>query len=224
LEVPKRTGRIHPEDRERIARERAACIERRRSDWTYEYRAVLPDGMVRYLEGRSRLFYLASGSLERIRGTTIDVTERHNLRQSLIEHSTQLERSNEELQRFAYVVSHDLKEPVRSIGVMAELFLMRNLTTLDTESQELLEYVTRSSQRMKQLIEDLLELSRTGSRAPPTAAELTEADVSDAENFAVDGLHGIIAECGASITCDPMPVVRANESQLVRVFRLTGQS
>ena len=71
--------RMHPTDRDRVNQERAACIRQRKSDWKYEYRATLPDGGIRWIEGRSRMFLSKTGSLERIVGASIDVTERRDL-------------------------------------------------------------------------------------------------------------------------------------------------
>ena len=79
--------------------------------------------------------------------------------QVLIEHSLDLARSNEELERFAFTVAHDLQEPLRSIEAMTQLFLERNKSKLDTDSAHLLDFVVSSAERMKRLIHDLLEFA-----------------------------------------------------------------
>jgi PAS domain S-box-containing protein len=208
--------RIHPEDRERVARGRLSCIERQQSDWTYEYRAVLPDGSIRWLEGRSRLFFSESGSLERILGATIDITERRQLEQSLSERSEELSKANQELDRFAYIVSHDLQEPLRGITVMIELLLHRSATSLDPKSAELLGFVVKNAERMRHLIEDILDLARVGTGLP---AATSDVDVAAALQTAIEELAAAVNDSHARITFDPMPTIRANESQLVRLFR-----
>jgi PAS domain S-box-containing protein len=152
--------RMHPDDRETIKAERATCIRDRKSDWRYEYRAVLPNGGIRWIEGRSRLFFSKSGSIERIVGANIDVTERRELDQALAKRSEQLVRSNKELERFAYAVSHDLQEPLRGITAMTELFLERTRGALNEDSAHLLDFVLSSAGKMKRLIQDVLELGK----------------------------------------------------------------
>ena len=207
--------RIHSEDRERIVAERTACIESRQRDWKYEYRARMPDGSVRWLEGRSRLFFSASGDLTQILGVNIDVTERRNLEQTLREHSERLTRSNEELEWFAYAVSHDLKEPLRGITAMTELFLQRTHGNVDKESLDLLNVVLSSAERMRRLIQEILELARVNNASSNTSSEV---DAGSILHLAIRDLAQTIQESGAKISADSLPVVRANDAQLLRLF------
>ncbi|HEY6347556.1 MAG TPA: ATP-binding protein [Bryobacteraceae bacterium] len=207
--------RIHPGDRERIAAERAHHVERRLSDWKSEYRAILPDGKIRWMESRNRLFFSKSGILKRILGATIDVTERRELEESLRERSEQLARSNEQLERFAYSVSHDLQEPLRGVTAMTELFLSRVQGTLDEKSHKLLELVLSSADRMKRLIYDILQLARV-SGDPMHAMARVEARV--AVEAAIQDLREAIAESGARVHFDPLPAVCAHEGQLTQLF------
>jgi PAS domain S-box-containing protein len=208
--------RIHPDDRDRVTQERQSRIERQQPDWEWEYRAVLPDGSIRWMEGRSRLFFSKSGSLDRILGATIDITERRKLEQALRERSEQLVKANQELERFAYVVSHDLKEPLRGVTAMTELFLRRKRGSLDPESAEQLDFIIKNAQRMRQLISDVLDLARIGSDLPASTSEVNVASVLET---AIDELRGVIDQSLARIKVDPMPIVRANKNQLVRLFR-----
>jgi len=207
--------RIHPEDRERIKQDRWNCIARRAPDWKDEYRAVLPDGRIRWLESRSRLFYSERGSLKRILGATIDVTERRELEENLRERSEQLARSNQELERFASAVSHDLKEPLRGITAMTELFLSRARDTLDPDSLRMLHFVLSSAGRMKRLIQDILELALAGASGVERNAGVKAGAVFEA---AMQDLKEAIGESEARISAGPLPVVRANEAQLLRLF------
>src|SRR5579862_5975060 len=105
--------RIHPEDRQRVAEIRRQCIESQAREMTYVYRAALPDGEVRWIEGRSRLFFSPSGELLRIVGATIDVTQRESLERALRQTKDELLDSNTQLERYSHTVSHDLREPLR---------------------------------------------------------------------------------------------------------------
>ncbi|HLH43560.1 MAG TPA: ATP-binding protein [Bryobacteraceae bacterium] len=207
--------RIHPDDRDRIIRNRADSIQRRAADWKDEYRAVLPDGRIRWMESRSRLFYSSTGSLSRILGATIDVTERRELEEGLRERSDQLARSNQELERFAYAVSHDLKEPLRGITAMTELFLSRTRDSLDQDSLHMLGFVLSSAERMKRLIQDILELARAS--ADPGEPD-SEVDLGAILQAVIQDLREAIVESGARISADPLPSIRANEAQLLRLF------
>lgn len=206
--------RIHPEDRERIKQERWNSIARRAPDWKDEYRAVLPDGRIRWLESRSRLFYSERGSLKRILGATIDVTERRDLEEGLREQTEQLAHSNQELVRFASAVSHDLKEPLRGITAMTELLLERRRESLDADSLRMLGFVLSSAGRMKRLIEDILNLARAGGEVelnPGVKAGVVLETV-------LEDLREAIVESRARVSIDPLPAVRANEPQLLRLF------
>lgn len=207
--------RIHPADRQRIAQNRWNCIARRAPDWKDEYRAVLPDGRIRWLESRSRLFYTERGSLKRILGATIDVTDRRDLEEGLREQSEQLERSNQELVRFAYAVSHDLKEPLRGITAMTELFLSRARDSLDQDSLRMLNFVLSSAGRMKRLIQDILELALAGGNSIERSAGVKAGAVLET---ALQDLKEAIVESGARVSAGPLPAVRAIEAQLLRLF------
>src|SRR6266404_9671209 len=208
--------RMHPDDRDRIKAEREACIRERKSDWKYEYRAILPDGRIRWIEGRSRLLFSKDGSLERIVGANIDVTERRELEQAVAERSEQLTRSNKDLEQFAYAVSHDLQQPLRGITTMTELFLKRTRGTVDEESAHLLDFVLSSAERMNQLIHDVLELARTTPNPPEFGIEV---DTDALVRLALQELEESIHDSGAKISFASLPVIQANEGQLLRLFR-----
>ena len=208
--------RMHPTDRDRVNQERADCIRQLNSDWKYEYRATLPDGEIRWIEGRSRMFFSKAGSLERIVGASIDVTERRNLEQALAEHAEQLARSNADLEQFAYIVSHDLQAPLRGIGATTELHLRRARGTLDEESIHLLDFVITSADRMKRLIQNILELARATHDQLDTSIEV---DVGEVLKLAIRELQVSIRDPEARITVNSLPVIQADEGQLVRLFR-----
>ena len=207
--------RMHPEDRDRILAERSQCIARRDSEWRYEYRALMPDGGIRWIEGRSRLIFDDSGSLERIIGANIDVTEHREREQALTDESEQLMRINERFKRFSYTVAHDLKEPLRGITTMTELYLRRVDGTPDETSVQPLKMVLASAERMSRLIHDVLELA-VGSGTESEAN--VSVDSGAVLRITLQDIGAAIRESRAKVTFSSLPVVRCEEGHLLRVF------
>ncbi len=123
--------------------------------------------------------------------------------------------SNRELQQFAYIASHDLQEPLRMVTSYLQLLERRYRDELDQDAQEFIGFAVEGAQRMQQQIMDLLTYSRITSRGQPP----TPVDPATALAEAITRLELIIAETGAEICVGPMPVVRADPSQLAQVFQ-----
>ena len=133
-----------------------------------------------------------------------------------LEHKTrELTRSNEELQQFAYVASHDLQEPLRMISSYTQLLGRRYGERLDGDAQEFMAYIVDGAARMKQLIEDLLAYSRVGTRGK----EFQEIDSGASLARALANLRASQESSGAVITHDPMPHVLADGAQLAQIFQ-----
>jgi signal transduction histidine kinase len=133
----------------------------------------------------------------------------------LAERAKDLERSNMELQQFAYVASHDLQEPLRTISSFTQLLAKRYQDKLDDKAREFIQYTVDGSKRMQTLINDLLAYSRVG-----TQGKLLKAVRSDEIlDRVLKGLKLAIQESGAEITRDPLPAVLADEMQLSQLFQ-----
>ncbi len=126
-----------------------------------------------------------------------------------------LERSNAELERFAYVASHDLQEPLRMVSSYVELLAKRYDDKLDKDAREFIGYAVDGAKRMRMLINDLLAYSRIGTHGKPF--ERTDSEV--ALNKACDNLKRAIEENGAEVDNDPLPTVIADEVQLIQLFQ-----
>jgi light-regulated signal transduction histidine kinase (bacteriophytochrome) len=135
--------------------------------------------------------------------------------QSLQESQTELARSNAELERFAYVASHDLREPLRTITGFLGLLSRRHGWRLDDEGLEFLDHAVSGAKRMDALIAELLEYSRTGRGE--TAPEPT--DLAGAWSVAVRNLSVAITEANAEVTAGPLPVVLADRGEMVQVLQ-----
>jgi PAS domain S-box-containing protein len=127
----------------------------------------------------------------------------------------ELTRSNEELQQFAYVASHDLQEPLRMISSYTQLLGRRYGDRLDGDAKEFMAFIVDGAARMKQLIEDLLAYSRVGTRG----REFQSVDSGAALAKALANLRGAQEASGARITHDAMPRVHADGAQLTQLFQ-----
>lgn len=133
----------------------------------------------------------------------------------LEESKRELERSNAELERFAYIASHDLQAPLRSISSFIRLIEKRNGDHLDDESREYFGFVIGAAKNMKQLIDSLLDYSRVGSRP----LERKPVDLNEVCLEARRLLHGLIEQRCAKIHFDPLPTLEGDYRQLVRLFQ-----
>ncbi|MGQ0650450.1 MAG: sensor histidine kinase [Gemmatimonadaceae bacterium] len=130
------------------------------------------------------------------------------------ESDLELRRSNEELQRFAYVASHDLQEPLRTVASYVQLLERRYSAKLDSDGKEFIGFAVDGARRMQRLVEDLLVLSRVGSRG----LELVPMSADTALDAALNDLQLVIDESKAVITRAPLPRVRADARQLEQLF------
>jgi len=127
----------------------------------------------------------------------------------------ELTRSNEELQQFAYVASHDLQEPLRMVSSYTQLLVRRYGDKLDGDAKEFMEFIVDGAARMKQLIEDLLAFSRVGTRGRDFQKVASGAALSKA----LANLRGAQDASGAVVTHDAMPEVLADSVQLTQLFQ-----
>ena len=144
-----------------------------------------------------------------------DISERKAVERALQLHAKELERSNADLEQFAYVASHDLQEPLRMVTSFTQLLAKRYKGKLDSDADEFIAYIVDGATRMHRLINDLLAYARLGSRAAefvPTDCEAIFAD-------AVSNQESAIEENGATVTHDPLPTVMADRDQLSRLFQ-----
>ncbi|MEL6255520.1 MAG: tetratricopeptide repeat protein [Bacteroidota bacterium] len=129
-------------------------------------------------------------------------------------HNQQLAISNAELEQYAYVVSHDLKQPLRTIGSFAGLLERRYREVLDNEGKEYIDYITKGVKQMHQLLTDLLNYSRLDK-----ADGMEEVDLNESLNLSIENLREQIEETKAIIISDELPSITGNMSSQVLLFQ-----
>lgn len=145
----------------------------------------------------------------------VDISERKTMENTLRRALDELTRSNGELERFAYVASHDLQEPVRTLVGYAQLIRRRYDDHLDDDGRTFLSYIENGALRMRSLVQGLLTYSRLGAEA--ALPEPVDAGTSLAS--ALDNMAAMVREAGASIVAGRLPVVHAEPLQLMQVFQ-----
>jgi PAS domain S-box-containing protein len=146
---------------------------------------------------------------------TRDITERKKFEEHLVKTAEELRRSNDQLQQFGYVASHDLQEPLRMVASYTQLLATRYKGRLDSDADEFIDYAVDGCNRMQGLIQDLLAYSRSGTNEKA----LREISGENALKEAIANLRATIGESGAIVTHDSLPSITTDEVQLVQVFQ-----
>jgi PAS domain S-box-containing protein len=172
------------------------------------------------------------GTIQGIFAAARDVTERNRVEgevkkyrdhledlvkertESLKEYAERLKRSNDDLERFAYISSHDLQEPLRTMVAFTQLLERKYKGQMDSDADEYITYIINGGKRMQSLIQDLLEFSRVNTKGTELRPTDTTAVVDDTLSF----FHMKSHENGATVTYDPLPPVMADPTQLRQVF------
>lgn len=174
--------------------------------WTKNARAIP------YLFTASRVHYEGE---PRVIGTGFDITERVVAENNLKEAIRRLERSNKELEMFAYIASHDLQEPLRMVASYLQLLERRYREQLDEDAQVYINYAVDGANRMKVLINDLLDYSRINTKAMSAA----QVDCERLIGGILDLLQVRMQEAQAQISHSTLPTVFGDEKQLRLVFQ-----
>ena len=144
-----------------------------------------------------------------------EVAERKKAESMLEQALSDLKRSNTDLEQFAYIVSHDLQEPLRMVSSYMELLRRRYEGKLDHDADDFIGFAVDGASRMQTLIRDLLIYSRVGTRGKP----LTPTDCEDIFPQVLANLKLAIEDSGAVVTCNALPTLNADASQLIRLFQ-----
>ncbi len=173
-------------------------------------------------QGEERLISWHNAVLENDKGEIIatlssgeDITARKRAEEQLIQKTAELERSNAELEQFAAIVSHDLKEPLVSLGGFAQVLREKYKDRLDAKAQTLISHIINGSFRMERLIKDLLAYARVDT----TKKTFVALSCNTILGIVLSNLERAIEESGAVITVDELPTVAGEEMQLIQLFQ-----
>jgi PAS domain S-box-containing protein len=144
-----------------------------------------------------------------------DITGRKRMEQELRQRAEELKRSNEDLEQFAYVVSHDLQEPLRMVTQFLRLLNERYPDRLDQDGRDFIHFAVDGAERMSRLITDLLQFSRIGTQGK----KLEPVALAEVLKKAKENLGVAIAEASADVSAGPLPIVRGDPVQLVQLFQ-----
>ncbi len=144
-----------------------------------------------------------------------DITQRKQAQEMLERQTQELARSNAELEQFAWVASHDLQEPLRMVASYTQLLGKRYKGKLDSDADEFIEFAVDGAARMRRLINDLLELSRVGTRGK----DFQTTDCEAMYDRALVNLQALVEDSGALVTHDRLPTVMGDGTQLGQLFQ-----
>jgi signal transduction histidine kinase/GAF domain-containing protein len=180
------------------------------------------DGSDVFISGSSAPVYDSRGAIVASVALYIDVTEtvmtqrhRDRLLDDLEASSLNLKRSNDELQQFAYVASHDLQEPLRMVTAYLSLLDKKYGDQLDGKAQQYMKFAIEGGLRAKDLVRDLLEVARVDSQAKP----MSSTDMNDVMDKVCSNLGIQINEEHGTVSRDPLPTIMADRAQMTTLLQ-----
>jgi signal transduction histidine kinase len=162
---------------------------------------------------KDKLFMVVT-KIDRALKENRELREKKDREEKLANYARELERSNKELGEFAYLASHDLQEPLRMVGSFLQLLQQRYQDKLDSVANEYIYYAVEGASRMKRLISDLLNYSRTNREWL-----IEQIDIAGTIREALQNLTASVNDSGAMIHFENMPVLAADRSQMIQLFQ-----
>jgi PAS domain S-box-containing protein len=203
---------VLPEDRNLVEENSTKMLKGERS-LGYEFRILTKRAVVKWVvETVAPVYYQGRPATL---GNVMDTTEPKQAKEKLAQMVAEMGRSNTELEQFAYVVSHDLQEPLRMVASYTRLLAKRYQGRLDADADDFINYAVDGAERMRALLNDLLEYSRVGTRGKPFKLIWCE----DVLEKALTNLKVAIEDSRALVTHDYLPMLVADEGQLVQLLQ-----
>lgn len=203
---------VHPEDRERTIAYFHQCLAEQK-DFDYEYRVIHQQtGKVMHIVSRSRVEYAEDGTPLWLYGVKQDVTEQKEAEEAQ-RRAEQMEVKNREMEQFAYVASHDLQEPLRTIKSYVSLLQEDHYGQLGEEADLHINTITKAVDRMTRLIRELLTYSRLGQDR-----ERTRVDLNVLVTEVLEDLEAKIHETQAQIQVQPLPTLEVFDTEFHQLF------
>ncbi len=215
--------KVHPDDLHSMLEKRTRALNNSRDAyWDDEYRIIKSDGSFAYIYDKGYIIRDEKGKAIRMIGATQDITRRRAAEALLGELNTRLKKraaeltaSNIELERFAYVASHDLQEPLRMVSSFLQLFRKKYEGHIDETADKYIHYALDGAERMKKLILDLLTYSRVGS----DKSGYEEVNLNELLKEVCNLFDKEIRETDAQVEIHNLPKVNANKTQMFQLFQ-----
>jgi len=207
------TRHILPEHVETVQKAVKGLTERKEG-FELEYVIRTKSGKEKYVFTKVKPLVDKDGTVKKVVGITRDITNKKNSEKERERNIRELNRSNKELEEFAYVASHDMHEPLRKILTFSERIKGRFAGALGDDGKVYLDRIASSAENMRNLIDNLLEFSKV-SRG---ARSFTTCDLNDLLKNVISDQELRIEETGTTITCQTLPVVEAVPSEFRQLF------
>lgn len=203
--------KVHPDDVEKVKQAIAESFQTGRYASEFRYRTksgvkvVLSKGEVTFDESKKPLILI---------GTIQDITEQKKIEENLLNNAMELQRSNKQLEEFAFVASHDLKEPLRKIGLYSNIIMTTDWDTLSEKTKANIQKISDAAVRMQKLIEGILSYSSITAQSAKEQLSLEQL-----LKEALNNLEFKIKETGAIITSDGLPTAEVYSFQIQQLFQ-----
>lgn len=203
---------VHPDDLDKV-NQKFGQLFRQESTKPFSFRVYRKDGALRYFEINARAINSKNGEKVML-GITSDITVQVLAKKQMAEQNRILEANNQELMAFNYVASHDLQEPLRKIETFISRLNDKDRANLTESGKSYIDKMQRSAGRMRTLIEDLLQFSRT------TRAEkiYVKTDLNEVMAIVLEDMNSMVEEKSAKIIVSPLPTIEGIPFQLQQLF------
>ncbi|MFC2188516.1 PAS domain S-box protein [Fulvivirgaceae bacterium LMO-SS25] len=218
------SSKIHPEDQERIEADLTQVVANSTENiWKASYRYMRKDGEYVYVNDVGHIIRNREGEAIRMVGAMRDVTEDKKHQKLLVELNTELAKqakelanSNEELESFAYVVSHDLQEPLRMVTSFLQLLERKYNDLIDDRGKQYIHFAVDGASRMKTILIDLLEYSRVGNEK----GGIKDVNLNKVMESVLKNMRSTLESIPKSrIDWDELPTIKANQTEMVQLFQ-----
>ena len=206
--------RLTPTDSNKKEADQIMAVLKKGQIWEGEFQVQKKDGTIFPVRIANSPIYDEDNLLSGIIGISTDITQEVENKELLTQYTHELERSNEELEQFAFIASHDLQEPLRMISSFMDQLKRKYGNELDEKAHQYIHFATDGAKRMKEIILDLLEYSRANK---PTEGK-EEVDLNEVFTEYKLLRNKIISEKSAKITSSPLPILYTYKAVVVQIL------
>ncbi len=204
---------LHPEDKDEVTRIIQESVEKQ-EPYRVGFRIIIND-KIKHINANARANHDELGNFIGYLGTIQDISVEKEYEQLLLKQTEELKKSNEELEQFAYVASHDLQEPLRKIRSFGDRLVTKYGAQLDDTGKDYIDRMSNASARMQTLIQDLLRFSRVSRNIE----KFERVDLNDVFSAVLANMQIAIENTKATIHCEKLPIIKGNPTQLQQLFQ-----